>query len=120
MNKSVEAELSSEEQQVADRVDQPWEAPWPEICKLMTWKYRCKHAETMVHYREDVAGGDFIVWKEICNRCSCIVKSGSGKYVEPPVIGRTVTISPSTNYNDGWYINWEMVGKKNESIRKGP
>ena len=79
------------------------------IAKALTWKDNCQHTETMVHYREDVAGGDFIVWKEICNRCSTIVKSGSGRYVETPVIGRTVTISPTTNYNDGWYINWNMV-----------
>lgn len=101
-----------------DDVDEEEEVPLLWIAKALTWKDECKHTETMVHYREDVASGDFIVWKEICNRCSTIVKSGSGKYVETPVIGRTVTISPTTNYNDGWYINWDMVGKKNESIRK--
>jgi len=112
MSESDEPFLSPVEQKVADKVDQPWEVPWPAICKMMAWKYRCKHVETTVYYREDVAGGDFIVWKEICNRCSIIVTSGSGKYVESPVIGRTTTISPTTNYNDGWYINWDMVGKR--------
>lgn len=81
------------------------EVPLLWIAKALTWKDGCKHTETMVHYREDVAGGDFIVWKEICNRCSTIVKSGMGVYKESPVEGRTVTISPTTNYNDGWVWN---------------
>lgn len=80
-------------------------------------KSDCPHSDTKVCYRDDFAVGDIVCWKEFCNQCYKMVRSGIGQYVYD-VPERTVHIDPKTRYDEGYYFSPLLTAKgSNESIR---
>lgn len=78
---------------------------------LIAWsqdKTDCKHAETKVSYRDNLAVGDIVCWKEFCNRCHKLIDCGVGLYVQKDMT-RKVTIDPATRYDGGYYLMLSKV-----------
>jgi hypothetical protein len=68
----------------------------------------CPHKSSNVCYRDDYAVGDLVVWKEFCRGCGKLLATGMNQYVQS-VPDREVIISPTTKYNEGYYINRDFI-----------
>lgn len=76
----------------------------------------CTHKKSMIHYRDDYAVGDLVVWKEFCRGCGKMLSHGMNQYVKSEDNDRDATISPTTRYDEGYFFNLEFFKFPEKSV----
>jgi hypothetical protein len=73
---------------------------WIATTLLGKGEHACKHQRTVIHYRENLAIGDIVCWKEFCRDCGKFTdRTGIKRYEHSKDDGKDVIEHESTIYD---------------------